>query len=84
VPSAGATVFLDAAGRASADLTVWIYLMEYRDGARTEVQRHRLAPRVFQKISLQPGTEAVRIALRLTGPGTLEIERLALHVTPSG
>jgi hypothetical protein len=78
-PATGAVHFLQAVGHATPDMSVWIYLMEYRGGARTHIQRHWFTPRLFQRIDVQPDTELVRIAIRLGGPGVLALDRLAIH-----
>lgn len=79
VPTAGAVHFLQATGEASRARSAWIYLMEYRGGVRTHVQRVWFVPHLFRRVDLQPDTETVRVVIRLGGPGVLEIERLAFH-----
>lgn len=75
----GAPTFLQATGHATPGMAIWIYLLEYRGAERTQVRRHWFSPRLFQRVALRPDTERIRIALRFSGPGQLELDRLAIH-----
>lgn len=78
-PTPGNTLFVEANGSHTPGLTVALYVMEFRGGERTHVQRHFFSERNFHRLDLAPDTERVRLALRLTGPGVLELDRLVIH-----
>jgi FkbM family methyltransferase len=84
VPSPGAIHFLQATGPAHDLRAAWIYLMEYRGRERTAIQRHKITEHLFQRVELRPDSERVRVVVRVTGPGTLELERLAIHTLRPG
>lgn len=81
-PEPGATYFLEASGEVSAGLGAGLFVLEYRGAERTQVTRHSLGLRTFQRLALQPDTDRVRLALRVAGAGQLHVERLALHSLP--
>ncbi len=76
---AGEALFVECNGVHSPGLGVSLYVMEYTGSERTHIQRHRFGKRNFVRLDLQPGTENVRLALRLVGSGSLDIDRLVLH-----
>lgn len=67
----------------SAGLKASVYVMAYSSGPtgfeRTAVVRHRAHSRLVGKLELPAGTQHVRVAIRIDGPGTLEIDDLRLH-----
>lgn len=73
------TLFVEASGALSPGLIVALYVMEYRGGERTHIQRHFFVERNFVRLDLAADTERVRLVLRLTGPGVLELDRLVVH-----
>jgi FkbM family methyltransferase len=75
----GSACFLEADGRAAAGQDVVVFVMEYAGSERVAVHKHRLGPRHLPRIDLSPRTDRLRVAVRVTGPGELIIDRLALH-----
>jgi FkbM family methyltransferase len=75
----GSTLFVEANGIFSDGIGASLFIMEYRGNERTHVLRHFMGYRNFLRLDLAPDTERVRLALRLTGPGVLELDRLAVH-----
>lgn len=78
-PAPNAIHFVQTTGRISRERLAWLYLMEYRGAERINVQRYRMVPNTFQRIDLHPASERVRLAIRVSGPGELELDEFAIH-----
>jgi FkbM family methyltransferase len=75
----GSVLFVEANGILSDGVGASLFIMEYRGGERTHVLRHFMGNRNFHRLELAADTERVRLTLRLTGPGVLELDRLVIH-----
>jgi FkbM family methyltransferase len=79
-PDAGAW-FFQASGRAAEGTSARFSVREYAR-RRTAMKRSTFGGRVFLPLELRSDTRRLRLSLRVSGPGELELERLALHVAP--
>lgn len=76
--------FIQVRGQLSTGLKAVAVVMVYssrlllRD--RRVAIRHHIHPQLVGKVDLPQNMDRIRIALRLEGPGTLEIDELSLHV----
>jgi hypothetical protein len=77
-----ATCFLQAVGRRDETMKVTLLVTEYDQARRTSTQPMRFHPRLFRRFTLRPDTRALRVSIRVRGPGVLDLERIALHVLP--
>jgi FkbM family methyltransferase len=57
-----------------------LFVMEYAGGARVETTRYFVTHQFFQRLELKPGTERIRLAVRLSGEAELGVSRVALHL----
>jgi hypothetical protein len=77
------TYFLEVDGRASHEDGLDLQVAQFHGGTRTRTRSYGFRPRTFRRIELAPDTDSIRLAIRVAGARTLEIDRLALHLLSS-
>lgn len=76
----GARHFLQVHTDDPDGLDATLQILEFDDAGRTGGQRYWFAPRHFEPVSMAPTTRKIRLVVRVTGPGRLVLDTLALHV----
>jgi hypothetical protein len=75
----GPTWFVQVTGAVSGSVAASLHLFQYGEGRAPIKERVGPLPRVFHRIRIDPSTTALRLVLRITGKGTLRLDRIALH-----
>lgn len=75
----GSTIFLQMNGVVEGTVAVAVHLFQFSDNQLIGKERIGSLPRLFRRLSLDPATTSIRLALRVTGKGEFRIERFALH-----